>query len=81
MKLSLSSKDYFNGSGNTKISMVLSSSRILFIRIPIIYLLAKFTNLGYVGIWVAIIISNLITCTIGQILHFVYPWDCKQISN
>lgn len=71
----------YNGSGNTKISMILSSSRILFIRIPIIYLLAEFTNLGYVGIWAAMIISNLITCSIGQVLYFVYPWDKKQISS
>lgn len=70
----------FNGSGNTKITMILSSSRILFIRIPIIYLLSKYTNLQYVGIWYAMIISNLITCTIGQIIYCTYPWDNKQIS-
>ena len=71
----------YNGSGNTKISMILSSGRILFIRIPIIYLLAAYTNLEYVGIWTAMIISNLITCTIGQILYFTYPWDKKQLAN
>lgn len=71
----------YNGSGNTKISMILSSSRILFIRIPIIYLLARYTDLAYVGIWVAMIISNLITCSIGQIIYFIYPWDSKKISN
>ena len=71
----------YNGSGNTKISMILSSSRILFIRIPIIYLLARFTSLGYVGIWVAMIISNLITCSIGQIIYFKYSWDSKKITN
>ena len=64
----------FNGSSNTKISMVLSASRILFIRMPIVYLLRKITNLGYTGIWVSMIISNLITCTIGQILYIKYPW-------
>ena len=53
---------------------------ILFIRIPIIYLLSKYTNLQYAGIWYAMIISNLITCTIGQIIHHTYPWDNKQIS-
>lgn len=70
----------YNGSGNTKISMILSSSRILFIRMPIVYLLAKYTNLQYVGIWYAMIISNIITCSIGQIIYFTYPWDKKQIS-
>ena len=70
----------FNGSGNTKISMILSSSRILFIRIPIIYLLARFTSLAYVGIWIAMIVSNLITCTYGQILYFIFPWDSRKIT-
>ena len=64
----------FNGSTNTKISMILSASRILFIRMPIVYLLRRITNLEYTGIWVSMIISNLITCTIGQLIYMKYPW-------
>ena len=70
----------FNGSTNTKITMILSASRILFIRMPIVYLLARYTNLQYVGIWVSMIVSNLITCLIGQILYSRYPWDKKAIT-
>ena len=58
----------FNGSTNTKIAMVLSAARILFIRMPIVYLLSRVTTLGYTGIWVSMIISNLITCVSGQII-------------
>lgn len=70
----------FNGSTNTKIAMVLSAARILFIRMPIVYLLARTTNLQYTGIWVSMIISNLITCISGQIIYMKYPWDRKVIA-
>lgn len=70
----------FNGSTNTKIAMILSASRILIIRMPIVYLLAALTNLQYTGIWVSMIVSNLITCVIGQILYLKYPWD-KKVTN
>lgn len=70
----------FNGSTNTKIAMVLAAGRILFIRMPIVYLLARVTNLQYTGIWISMIVSNLITCIIGQIIYCVYPWDKKTIK-
>lgn len=70
----------FNGSTNTRISMVLSASRILFIRMPIVYLLARYTNLQYTGIWYSMIISNFITCSIGQIIYLRYSWDKKYIA-
>lgn len=70
----------FNGSTNTKIAMVLSAARILFIRMPIVYFLAYATNLQYTGIWVSMIISNLITCVIGQIIYVKYDWDRKAIT-
>lgn len=70
----------FNGSTNTKISMILSTSRILVIRMPIVWLLARFTNLQYTGIWVSMIISNLIICISGQIIYNHYSWDKKTFS-
>lgn len=70
----------YNGSTNTKIAMVLSAARILFIRMPIVYFLAYATNLQYTGIWVSMIVSNLITCCIGQIVYMKYPWDKKAIT-
>lgn len=68
----------FNGSTNTKISMVLSTARLLVVRMPLVWLLEKFTNLGYTGIWVSMIISNLIICISGQIMYNHYPWYKKQ---
>ena len=70
----------FNGSTNTKVAMVLSAARILFIRMPIVYLLRKYTSLEYTGIWISMILSNFITCLIGQILYLKYPWDKKAVK-
>ena len=70
----------FNGSTNTKISMILSTCRLLVVRMPLVYLLARFTNLGYTGIWVSMIISNLIICISGQIIYNHYPWTSKHIA-
>ena len=70
----------FSGSTNTKIVMVLSASRILFIRMPIVYFLAARTNLQYTGIWVSMIVSNMITCIIGQIIYMKYPWDRRVVN-
>jgi len=70
----------FNGSGNTLISMILSSCRLFVVRIPIIYLFARFTNLEHIGIWIAMIVSNLIICVSGQILYNKFPWTTRGIK-
>lgn len=70
----------FNGSTNTKISMILSTCRLLVVRMPLVYLLARYTSLGYTGIWVSMIVSNLIICISGQIIYNKYPWTQKHIS-
>ena len=69
----------YNGSGNTLISMILSACRLFAVRIPVIWLLARFTNLQHIGIWVAMIISNLIICISGQIIYRHYPWDSRGV--
>ena len=67
----------FDGSGNTSITMVLSIMRLWAIRIPMIYLFGKYTNLGPTGIWLSMVLSNAMICIIGQVIYFVYPWDRK----
>lgn len=70
----------FDGSTNTKISMILSTARLLVLRMPIVYLLARFTNLQYTGIWISMILSNFLVCIIGQVIYFKYPWTEKYIN-
>ena len=67
----------FDGSGNTSITMILSTVRLWGLRIPMIYLFGQYTSLGPTGIWYAMIISNFIICLAGQILYYIYPWTKK----
>jgi len=70
----------FNGSSNTLISMLLTGSRIWFIRMPIIYYLNRVTTLGVTNIWIAMCISNIIVCTIGQIFYHAYNWQDNHLK-
>jgi len=69
----------FNGSGNTLISMILTGSRIWFIRIPLIKLLNNVTTLGITNIWIAMVISNLIVCIMGTAFYRFYNWKENRI--
>lgn len=66
----------FIGSGNTKYSLFVNVLRLWGLRIPLIYLFERFTHLQQVGIWWAMILSNLIVCLIGQI-WYLGPFNRK----
>jgi len=70
----------FNGSGNTLISMILSSCRLFAVRVPLIYLFATYTDLQHIGIWLSMIVSNLIICISGQLLYKFFPWTKRGIK-
>lgn len=57
----------FNGSGETGSSFVINVTRLWLLRIPMLYFFGRFTNLGATGIWLAMILSNVVVCIIGQI--------------
>lgn len=59
----------FNGSGNTRYAMVLSSARLWLIRLPLILIFKLFTDIGASGIWYAMVISNFLILIIGAILY------------
>jgi len=63
---------FFNGVGYTKLSLIINSSRLWLLRIPLFFLFERFTNLGYVGLWICMIISNLLVCLIGQSIKQFY---------
>lgn len=58
----------FNGSGNTKYSFVIASARLWVFRLPIIVLFKEFTNLGEGGIWLAMVMSNILVLLIAKVL-------------
>lgn len=69
----------FNGSGHTHISFLLSILRLWGTRIPLIYLFSKYTNVGIIGIWMSMLLSNIIVGSIAQILYWKYPWTKSKI--
>ena len=72
----------FNGSGHTMISFILSITRLWGTRIPFIILFFKYTNFGINGIWISMLLSNIVVSLIAQTLYFVYPWyKSKAIEN
>ena len=64
----------FNSAGKTKPMLVLSTVRLWGLRIPMIYFFYYFTNLGPTGIWLAMVISNAITCIVGEVLYRKEMW-------
>ena len=64
----------FSGAGKTKIILYLSTFRLWGLRLPMIYIFYNFTDLGPTGIWWAMVVSNLITCLVGQYFYNQYKW-------
>lgn len=58
----------FQGSGDTKFSLVMAVVRLWAIRIPLVWISVNLTNLGPAGIWYAILISNFLMVFVGMYL-------------
>ncbi|MBQ6654009.1 MAG: MATE family efflux transporter [Erysipelotrichaceae bacterium] len=68
----------FNGSGHTRSSLFINLLRLWLLRLPLMIFFRDCTDMGPLGIWTAMILSNLFCCLISQIwysLHFrkLYP--------
>ncbi|MDY0317839.1 MAG: MATE family efflux transporter [Candidatus Izemoplasmatales bacterium] len=59
----------FQGSGETKKSFVLAITRLWVLRLPLILLANKYTDLGPMGIWYAMLISNILAALVGAYLY------------
>ena len=59
----------FNGSGNTRYAMILSSTRLWIIRLPLILIFKLLTDIGSSGIWYAMVISNFLILGVGALLY------------
>ena len=62
----------FNGAGETRSSLMMNVIRLWGVRIPMLYCFRNFTGLGPLGIWLAMILSNLVICVLGQIWFGFY---------
>ena len=59
----------FNGSGNTRYTFVISVTRLWLLRIPLILIFSNFTNLDQLGIWIAMLLSNVLVSIPGYIMY------------
>ena len=59
----------FQGSGETKKSFVLAITRLWLLRLPMILLANKYTDLGPMGIWYAMLASNVLAAFVGAFLY------------
>ncbi|MFA5513579.1 MAG: MATE family efflux transporter [Sphaerochaetaceae bacterium] len=69
----------FQGGGETKVVMILNIVRLWVIRVPLCYLLPWLFNFGAVGIWIAMLISNLVVSFWSFILFAKGKWK-KRIN-
>lgn len=65
---------FFQGFGQTQYSMFMSMGRLWLIRIPIILIFNKFTQLGSTGIWIAMLISNMLIVILGYVIFRRIDW-------
>jgi len=71
----------FQGSGHTMYAMFMNMFRLWGIRIPMIYLLGRFTDLGPEAIWYSMVTSNLIICIIGFGIYLSGKWGKKVVED
>lgn len=70
----------FNGAGLTKAAMVISIFSLWIIRFPLAYALSNNTSLGFLGIWWAFPLSNLIAATAAFIYYKLGYWKTYSIA-
>ncbi len=59
----------YQGSGETKFAMVLGIVRLWIFRLPLVFLAIAFTNMGPLGIWLSMLISNFLATVLGYFLY------------
>lgn len=65
---------FFQGTGQTKYAMYMSVGRLWALRLPIIWFLGNFTELGSMGIWIAMLLSNMLVVVYGFYIYRTHDW-------
>lgn len=58
----------FNGAGRTRFSFLMSTARLWVIRLPLILFFKTFTQVGHVGVWYSMVMSNFLILLLGAFL-------------
>ena len=67
----------FNGAGKTKYTMIFTLTRLWGLRLPLIWVFKNFSDLGRMGIWMAMVISNFLILFLGH--YFWSKMDFKSV--
>lgn len=71
----------FQGAGKTKAVMWITGGRLWLLRLPMIVVASRFTNLGSESVWYAMVLSNLITCVVAYLYYRTGQWQEKIIEK
>ncbi|HNZ62946.1 MAG TPA: MATE family efflux transporter [Bacillota bacterium] len=69
----------FSGAGYHRYAAFLSILRLWGFRLPVIYYFREFTQLGTTGIWVAMLVSNILIVMVGCRLYWKGKWFTNPI--
>jgi len=71
----------FNGAGKTIYSFIMSTARLWCLRLPMIWALQQFTDVGRVGIWWAMVVSNFIIDVVGACLFRKIDFNADLVKK
>ena len=69
----------YQGTGHTKFSSLMMIGRLWVLRIPMILIMKNYTNFEERSVWYAIILSNVVICTVGFIGYLQGFWKKKNV--
>lgn len=69
----------YQGTGHTKFSSIMMIGRLWILRIPMIIIMKNYTDFGEKSVWYAIILSNIVICTVGLIGYLQGFWKKKTV--
>ena len=70
---------FLRGAGDTMATMVLSITSLWLIRLPLARVLSKMLGFGAKGIWMAIVISTVISMLMSRIYYASGRWKKKKV--
>lgn len=71
----------FQGSGHTKLAMIILMARLWVLRLPVIIALRIYTDFGSSLIWYSMIASNLLICIIALLIYKSGIWEKRVINK
>ncbi|MFA0816124.1 MAG: MATE family efflux transporter [Anaerofustis sp.] len=71
----------FQGSGQSRTMMLMSMIRLWVIRLPILWLLGRYTSLNEVSVWISMSFSNAIVDAICWIIYRKGKWEKGRIEE